>query len=576
MKIRPMSLFGLLRLFGGLSGSRCTRALAGRSRRLPVAGRAATPLGLSPGPGPGPGLCLCLSLCLGLGPPAAAEPRGAPAMPATRQPAAAPPQAADPARIPAPERALAPRLEVARMLHAPAPAPAGTSLQMDFRVDNTGAAASEPGAYRLWLDCKPVQPQDAGCAFGRHSHVLPAIPAGQGRSVVIASKPWPAGEFRISGWVSAATARGPVRGGQWSTLLQVGPGGAALRGPAKAGPGLGAAGGGGGFAPGGPAAQAKTLATTQAMTQAKAQAKAPDRTPALAAAPDPAALSQAQVDQLMQQAARKPPGRSAPPALDTVPALQQAQAQLVQDNLAMQSLAAQLKPMLQAPGCSPPQIQALSAALPVEPGEELIVNGCGFGTQAGELRLVGNFPGGHLKLDILAWYDHAISARLPAVSGVLDQTAQLQVVTSALKLGNTHATAFRATRHVVKLEESDFQITCTGTDYDDCHWPWNVGLMGGTTDTGPRSFGATHHVNSKGELNLGIDTAKFSLGNGYVLAGHWWSWISPHGNSQAAMDASGYAFGQPSGSIRTVFTVVGTGVQYWHVVYAIGPVGLSP
>lgn len=546
MKIRTLSLIGPF--VDPLAGP-CARSLAGLSNGMPIALLAAALLGLC------------------LGPPAAAEPRGTPAMPATRQPAASPPQAADPARLPAPERAPAPRLEVARMLHAPAPATAGTSLQMDFRVDNTGAAASDAAAFRLWLDCKPVPPQEADCAFGRHSHVLPAIPAGQGRSVIIASKPWPAGEFRISGWVSVATARGPVRGGQWSTLLQVAPGGGALRGPAKAGPGLGAAGaarGGGSFAPGGPAAQV----TAQAMTQVMEQAVAP----AIA----PAAAGQAQVEQLLQKAARKPPGRSAPPALDALPALKQAQAQLVQDNLAAQSLAAQLKPMLQAPGCSPPQIQALSAALPVEPGEELIVNGCGFGAQAGELRLIGNFPGAHLKLEILGWYDHAISARLPAVSGVLDQSAQLQVVTHDLKLGNTHAVAFRATRQVVKLEESDFQITCTGTDYDDCHWPWNVGLMGGTTDTGPRSFGATHHVNNKGELNFGVDTAKFSLGNGYVLAGHWWSWLSPHGNSQAAMDASGYAFGQPSGSIKTLFTVVGTGVQYWHVVYAIGPVGLAP
>ena len=50
-----------------------------------------------------------------------------------------------------------------------------------------------------------------------------------------------------------------------------------------------------------------------------------------------------------------------------------------------------------APTCPTPKLGTVDMTPPIEPGEELIVSGCGFGLSP-QLRLLGAFPGGYLVL----------------------------------------------------------------------------------------------------------------------------------------------------------------------------------
>ena len=89
--------------------------------------------------------------------------------------------------------------------------------------------------------------------------------------------------------------------------------------------------------------------------------------------------------------------------------------------------------------CPKPQVEAKVVAPPIQPHEEIILNGCGFGDKRGELRLVSNaFPGGHVKLEILTWTRKAIHARMPALQGVKNAfKARMLIMRSDLTLGGS-------------------------------------------------------------------------------------------------------------------------------------------
>jgi hypothetical protein len=213
--------------------------------------------------------------------------------------------------------------------------------------------------------------------------------------------------------------------------------------------------------------------------------------------------------------------------------------------------------------CSTPKINAVSAAPPVEPGEELIINGCGFGPTGGELRLVGSFPGGYLKLSKLQWFPHAINARVPMVSGVKDHTAKLQVVTSDLKISNQWPMTFRATREVVRLVLNNIQVQCdVFNQYTKCpnYFP----------KFPTSTFGAFH--GSPTAYHSGTDKASISLRNGYVLAGYGWWWL---GSSFALDVPAGFTEGAASSVVNLHFTHWKDGFgEYGMAIYAVGPVGV--
>lgn len=65
----------------------------------------------------------------------------------------------------------------------------------------------------------------------------------------------------------------------------------------------------------------------------------------------------------------------------------------------------------------------------VEPQVAIIINGCSFGPDAGEVRLILNQdPGSFLPLQVSDWSDSSIFATLGANPGIADQEARLVVV----------------------------------------------------------------------------------------------------------------------------------------------------
>lgn len=82
--------------------------------------------------------------------------------------------------------------------------------------------------------------------------------------------------------------------------------------------------------------------------------------------------------------------------------------------------------------------QDFNAALPlgpldkefvVEPFASIIINGCNFGTDTGEVRLMlSQDPGNFISLQVAGWSDGSIFANLGANPGIPDQEAQLVVV----------------------------------------------------------------------------------------------------------------------------------------------------
>lgn len=114
-----------------------------------------------------------------------------------------------------------PRLFVNGFAYTPSPAQAGQGLNLDIKVRNGGEADASESTAKLWLDCRNLNPAGPNCPFGKHSYLLPAIPVGQTRSVILATQPWQGGSYRISGWVTLAPYHKPARGRPWTTSLEV-------------------------------------------------------------------------------------------------------------------------------------------------------------------------------------------------------------------------------------------------------------------------------------------------------------------------------------------------------------------
>lgn len=169
--------------------------------------------------------------------------------------------------------------------------------------------------------------------------------------------------------------------------------------------------------------------------------------------------------------------------------------------------------------CQSPKIELVAAEPPLEPGDTVYLNGCGFGAKNtnSRLMLVGNdFYSGFLDLQIDKWLGYYIEATVPAVSNVKDMPgAKLQIRTGDFKLSSSTPMAFKAARDVVKLNRHAVQLSCA------------PGAGAGSKCPGHFSytFGALHDSGDK-VYYIGTDSAKVKLINNYVLAGYWWTWDS--------------------------------------------------
>ena len=113
------------------------------------------------------------------------------------------------------------------------------------------------------------------------------------------------------------------------------------------------------------------------------------------------------------------------------------------------------------PTCPKPTIKSVLADAPVSPGEIVVLNGCGFGSGPGHVRLMGQFPGGFLELVVQPpWRDNSLEVKVPDVSGVRDNASRITVLRSDNTIGNELPLPFQATRVVHQLPRSLAVVGC--------------------------------------------------------------------------------------------------------------------
>jgi len=108
----------------------------------------------------------------------------------------------------------------------------------------------------------------------------------------------------------------------------------------------------------------------------------------------------------------------------------------------------------------------------IVPGGPVVIEGRGFGTQPGEVRLIGSVPqgtlgsfqGGYLRLEDLQWGSTVIFGKIPQVTSVLDQPAKLLVLTKDGGVSNSTDVQFRATREMIQLPQEDVKVVQCGFD----------------------------------------------------------------------------------------------------------------
>jgi hypothetical protein len=132
----------------------------------------------------------------------------------------------------------------------------------------------------------------------------------------------------------------------------------------------------------------------------------------------------------------------------------------------------------------------------VTPGGLISVRGCDLGMARGGLNLLGAFPGGSIKLEIVEWTPALVLAKVPdTVRGVVDQDVQVQVIGAGGVVGNGQPARFFARRETVELPETLIANTyCSGKQYQQCDFVsllgarWAVGKHWGTDSQSDRDL----------------------------------------------------------------------------------------
>ena len=200
---------------------------------------------------------------------------------------------------------------------------------------------------------------------------------------------------------------------------------------------------------------------------------------------------------------------------------------LVKENTKISKAGALLTPLFKIPStpdsCPKPQVEATAVALPIEPLEEIILNGCGFGDQRGELRLESNvFPGGHLKLDIVTWTRKAIHARVPSLKGMKNhKLSKMRIVRKDLTLGEPFFMPFKATQSCELIPKNRVNVSCGEIGRCSFKDP-EPGNKFKTKLFKDASFGA-YHLPAK-PFNGGVDKGSVNLGNDWTLQGMDYNW----------------------------------------------------
>ena len=211
----------------------------------------------------------------------------------------------------------------------------------------------------------------------------------------------------------------------------------------------------------------------------------------------------------------------------------------------------------------------------VTPGGYLVVEGLCLGSQ-GTIRLAGTFPGPWLDLAVQHWDDGSITASLPSVSGVYDQTVRVEIITGR-RVSNLVPVAFTAAREIVQLPAHFItNVACSqGVNQGDnattsceaaaaLHWQ---------EDTGTDDWQA---VLPQGWVltSLGLST-----GFGSILGTEGFDRPSPSVETWTVSWQSGIAGteNEDTGPFFLSFNTVDlTCASYAMTLYAQGPVGTMP
>jgi hypothetical protein len=208
------------------------------------------------------------------------------------------------------------------------------------------------------------------------------------------------------------------------------------------------------------------------------------------------------------------------------------------------------------------------------PTATVVILGKCFGAAPGEVRLVGQFPGGALVLNPKQgeWFPGFIGAVIPSISAVPDQTVQVVVKTAAGKQSNEWTVNFKATRAVAIIIPGDkVEIHCgDASDSDDCD------------PSDGRTFDADHLNGLDVSSDDGWDSFSGGLKNGWVtveLKKHEASYelAGGLGGTSKIQQFYGYSDGATSFNVKIKWTVVpGSFLGYWVKIWAEGPQGLTP
>ena len=127
----------------------------------------------------------------------------------------------------------------------------------------------------------------------------------------------------------------------------------------------------------------------------------------------------------------------------------------------------------------------------------------GTGVQ-GQLLLKGNFPGGSLDLKATPSTDNQMWGHIPLVTGVLDQTAALQLVTATQVASNTIPVSFKATRDIIPVPASAVGVNCSqAAGLDMCYGAPPLSFVGFHQNLDPTcNWASTRFGSDQYNLNL--------------------------------------------------------------------------
>lgn len=208
------------------------------------------------------------------------------------------------------------------------------------------------------------------------------------------------------------------------------------------------------------------------------------------------------------------------------------------------------------------------------PTATVVILGKCFGNAPGEVRLVGQFPGGALLLNPKKgeWFSGFIGAVIPAISAVPDQTVQVVVKTAAGKQSNEWTVNFKAARATAIIIPGDkVEIHCgDASDSDDCD------------PVDGRTFDADHLNGLDFSSDDGWDSFSGGLKNGWVTIDlkkevETYSLSGGLGGDSKIQQFYGYSDGATSFNVKIKWTVVpGSFLGYWVKIWVEGPQGLMP